>query len=120
MSSHRMQRVSELIKQEVSEIIRRDIDSESVGMVTVTSCEVASDLKTARVYISVIGDAGKQAAALELLERHRGHIQRTLGRSVVLKYIPHLAFYIDESMERADRIERILDEIEHEKPPGEV
>ena len=115
-----MQRVSELVKQEVSEIIRRDVASESVGMLTVTGCEVASDLKTARVYISVIGDAGKQAAALALLERHRGHIQRVLGRSVVLKYIPHLSYYIDESMERAERIERILGQIEHEKPPDEA
>ncbi len=120
MSSHRMQRVSELVKQEVSEIIRRDVSSESVGMLTVTGCEVASDLKTARVYVSVIGGANKQAAALALLERHRAHIQRTLGRSVVLKYIPHLSFYIDDSLERADRIERILDEIEHEKPPSEA
>lgn len=119
MSSHRMQRVSELVKQEVSEIIRRDIASESIGMITVTGCEVASDLKTARVYISVIGDAGKHAAALALLERQRGRIQRALGRSIVLKYIPHLAFHIDESVERADRIERILGEIEHAKPAGE-
>ena len=120
MCSHRMQRVSELVMQEVIEIIRRDVSSESVGMLTVTGCEVASDLKTARVYVSVIGGANKQAAALALLERHRAHIQRTLGRSVVLKYIPHLSFYIDDSLERADRIERILDEIEHEKPPSEA
>lgn len=119
MSTHRMQRVSELVKQEISEIIRRDVASESVGMITVTGCEVASDLKTARAYISVIGGADKQAAALALLERHRGRIQRALGRAVVLKYIPHLAFHIDESVERADRIERILDEIEHEKPTAE-
>lgn len=119
MSTHRMQRVSELVKQEVSEIIRRDVASENVGMITVTGCEVASDLKTARVYISVIGDADKQAAALALLERHRGHIQRDLGRAVVLKYTPHLAFHIDETPERADRIEKLLNEIEHEKPAGE-
>lgn len=119
MSTHRMQRVSELVKQEVSEIIRRDVACEDVGMITVTACEVASDLKTARVYVSVIGDADKQADALALLERHRGHIQRALGRAVVLKYIPHLAFHIDESIERADRIERILDQIEHEKPTNE-
>ena len=119
MSTLRMQRVSELVKQEVSEIIRRDIASETIGMITVTGCEVASDLKTARAYISVIGDAAKQAAALALLERHQGHIQRALGRAVVLKYVPHLTFYIDDSIERAGRIEKILDEIEHEKPAGE-
>ena len=119
MSTHRMQRVSELVKQEVSAIINRDVASEGVGMITVTSCEVASDLKTARVYLSVIGGADKQTAALALIERHRGHIQRGLGRAVVLKYTPHLAFYIDESVERAGRIEKLLNEIELEKPAGE-
>jgi len=113
-----MRRVSELVKQEVSEIIRRDIAAGDIGLITVTGCEVAADLKNARVYVSVIGDAAKHAAALALLERHRGHIQHTLGRAVVLKYTPHLHFLIDEGMERGDRILRLLDELDHGKPPA--
>ncbi len=119
MSTYRMRRVSELVKQEVSEIIRRDVATGDIGLITVTGCEVASDLKNARVYVSVIGDAAKQAAALALLERHRGHIQHALGRAVALKYTPHLHFLIDEGMERGERIFRILDELEHEKPSNE-
>lgn len=118
MSSFRMRRVSELVKQEVSQIIRRDVNAGSIGLITITGCEVATDLKTARIYISVIGDGSKQAA-LALLERHRGHIQHELGRAVVLKYTPHLYFHLDESLERGDRILRILDEIERPKPANE-
>lgn len=119
MSSFRMRRVSELVKQEVSEIIRRDIATGDIGLVTVTGCEVATDLKNARVFISVIGDAGKHAAALALLKRHRGQIQHALGRAIVLKYTPYLHFLIDEGMERGDRILRILNELDHDKPPHE-
>lgn len=120
MSSFRIRRVSELVKQEVSEIIRRDIATGDIGLITVTGCEVATDLKNARVYISVIGGSDKQTAALALLHRHQGQIQHALGRAVILKYTPHLHFLIDEGMERGDRILRILDEIEHEKPPHET
>jgi len=119
MSSFRMQRVSELVKQEVSEIIRRDVATGNVGLITVTACEVAPDLKNARVYVSVLGDADKQAAAIALLERHRGRIQHALGRAVVLKYTPHLHFMIDEGVERGDRILRILDELDPEPPSNE-
>ena len=119
MSSFRMRRVSELVKQEISEIIRRDIPIGDIGLITVTACEVASDLKTARVYVSVLGGKEKQAAALALLERQHGHIQHALGRAVVLKYTPHLYFHIDKGIERGDRILRILEEIEREEHPNE-
>ena len=109
-----------MVKQEVSEIIRRDVASGGIGLMTVTACEVASDLKTAKVFVSVIGNAEKQAAALALLESRRGHIQRELGTAVRLKYTPHLYFHIDEAMERGDRIMKILEEIEHEQKPDEL
>ena len=119
MSSYRMRRVSELVKQGISEILCRDIVSGDIGLITVTSCEVASDLKTARVYISVLGGKEKQSAALALLERQHGRIQHALGRTVVLKYTPHLHFYLDESLERGDRILKILDQIEQASHPDE-
>ncbi|MCX7826764.1 MAG: 30S ribosome-binding factor RbfA [Verrucomicrobiae bacterium] len=119
MSSFRMRRVSELVKQEISEIIRRDVATGDVGLITVTGCEVASDLKTARVYVSVLGGKEKQAAAMALLERQHGHIQHALGRAVVLKYTPQLHFHMDDSLERGDRVLRILDEIERDNHPDE-
>jgi len=110
----RMRRVSELIKQEVSEIVRRDVSAGDIGLITVTGAEVASDLKTARVYISLIGPKAKQASAVHLLQRQRAHIQHELGKRVVLKYIPHLEFEYDDSLERGDRLLQIMDELQKE------
>lgn len=110
----RIRRVSELIKQEVSEIVRRDVSSGDIGLITVTGAEVASDLKSAQVFISVIGPKAKRSSAIELLQRQRAHIQHELGKRVVLKYLPHLEFVYDDSLERGDRLLQIMDEIEKE------
>ncbi len=110
----RIRRVSELIKQEVSEIVRRDVASGDIGFITITGAEVASDLKTARVYFSMIGPKSNREAARQLLQRHRAHIQHELGKQIVLKYLPHLEFVYDESLERGDRLLHLLDEIEKE------
>jgi ribosome-binding factor A len=111
----RIRRVSELIKQEVSEIVRRDVSTGNVGFITVTGAEVAADLKTARVYVSMIGPKANRGAAIALLQRQRAHIQHELGRRIVLKYTPHLEFVYDDSLERGDRLLQIMDEIDKEK-----
>lgn len=109
-----MQRVSELIKQEVSEIIRRDVVSGDIGFITVTGAEVAADLKTARIYFSMIGPKANRGAAHGLLQRNRGHIQHELSKRIVLKFLPHLEFIYDESLERGDHLLQLMDELEKE------
>jgi ribosome-binding factor A len=111
----RLRRVSELVKREVSEIVRRDVPSGNVGLITVTGAEVASDLKTARVYFSMIGPKSNRGAAMALLQRQRAHIQHELGERIVLKYLPHLEFVYDDSLERGDRLLQIMEEIDKEK-----
>mgnify|MGYP001161867683 CR=1 FL=1 len=115
----RIRRVSELVKQEVSEIVRRDVSTDDIGLITVTAVEVASDLKTARIYVSLIGPKSKRAAAVHLLQRQRAHIQNELGKRIVLKYLPHLEFMYDDSLERGDRLLQIMDEIEKESEEKE-
>jgi ribosome-binding factor A len=110
----RIRRVSELVKQEVSEIVRRDVSTGDLGLITVTGAEVASDLKTARVYVSMIGPKAKRGDAIHLLQRQRLHIQNELRKRIVLKYIPHLEFEYDDSLERGDRLLQIMDELEKE------
>jgi len=110
----RIRRVSELIKQEVSEIVRRDVAAGDIGFITITGAEVAADLKTARVYFSMIGPKANREKALHLLRRNRGHIQHELGKQIVLKYTPHIEFTYDESLERGDHLLQILDELEKE------
>ncbi len=110
MSTHRIERVSELVKQQVSEIIQ-ELTLTDCGFITVTAAKVSPDLKDGRIYISVIGSAEKQRRALDTLASLHGHIQRELGSRIILKYTPHLAFVLDETEARAERIEHLLDEL---------
>src|SRR5881392_1151593 len=107
---HRLLRVNELLKRELSTIIRREITFEGV-LVTVNQVDVTPDLKFAHAYISVLGKEG-QAAAMTKLEENRTVLQSALGRSVTLKYTPHLVFHLDDSIERGARVFEILREIE--------
>jgi ribosome-binding factor A len=117
MSSHRIKRVSELVKREVSEIIQ-ELNLTGCGFLTVTAAEVSPDLKEGRVYLSVIGSAEQKQRALDALGRQHGHIQGELGHRIVLKYTPRLKFVLDETEARAVHIEQLLDELEG-KPPDE-
>lgn len=110
MSTHRVERVSELVKQQVSEIIQ-ELTLTGCGFVTVTAAEVSPDLKDGRIYVSVIGSAEQQRAAIDTLTAQHGHIQHELGRRIVLKYMPRLTFVLDDTEARAERIEHLLDEL---------
>jgi ribosome-binding factor A len=107
---HRLLRVNELVKRELSAIIARDIVFEN-ALVTVSHVNVTRDLKNAHVYISILGSE-KPAAILEKLEARRTALQTTLARHVVLKYTPHLVFHQDDSIERGVRVIEILQKIE--------
>ena len=119
--SLRLERVRELVKRELGEVIRREIPLDQAGLVTVNDVVVASDLHTATVYIGIVGDASQRKRALELLHENRKRIQGLLGHAIVLKYTPHLRFVVDESVERGNRVLRIMEELENttqvETPP---
>ncbi len=110
MSQRRVQRVSELVKQQISEIVQQ-LYLADCGFVTVTAAAVSPDLREGRVYVSVIGTAEQQQAALAALEQQHSHIQHELSRRVILKYTPRLKFVLDETESRAQRIEHLLDEL---------
>ena len=107
---HRLLRVNELLKRELSIAITRDLTFEG-ALVTVTQVDVTPDLKSAHVFVSVLG-AEKPFAVTEKLEENRVMLQTELSRKVVLKYTPHLIFHLDNSTERGSRIIEILQEIE--------
>jgi len=110
MSTHRIKRVCELVKQEVSEIIQ-GLNLTDCGFITVTAAVISPDLKDGRVYISVIGTKENKSHALEALESNHGAIQNELAHRIVLKYTPRLRFLLDETEEQAERIEHLLDEL---------
>jgi ribosome-binding factor A len=110
---HRLLRVNELLKRELSSLLVREMTFEDL-LVTVNQVDVTPDLKLAHVYVSVLGENGR-AEVLPKLEANRAALQAALSKHVVLKYTPHLVFHLDDSIERGSRVLEILQEIE---PPA--
>lgn len=112
MKYNRMQRVNELIKRELGMLCERDVVSEIHGLLTVTSVDTAPDLRTATVNFSVLGSDEDRKHALDVLRKHRRRLQAELNRRVELKFTPVLTFRIDRSLEAADRVLTILDDLD--------
>ena len=115
----RTERVSELILQEVSLIIRKEVKDPGVGFVTLIAVEVSDDLRNARIYISVMGDEKEKKTSLRALNRARGFIRSSFGSKVRLKYLPEMTFFLDRSLDRVKRINDILREIGDSEEPEE-
>jgi ribosome-binding factor A len=116
--SLRSERVRELLKRELGEIIRREIPMSEAGLITVNEVGVAADLKSAIVFVGVIGTPDQRKKAAVLLEKEAKRFQGMIGRAVVLKYTPHLKFEVDEAIERGHRVLAILDELEKSTDSG--
>lgn len=117
MASHRLLRVRELLKREIGEAIRREIPVQQAGLVTVNDVDVAGDLKTAKVYLGLLGTTEQKKTALKMLADQRTRIQALMAKTVVLKYTPRLQFVVDESVDRGNRVLRIIEELEKTLPP---
>jgi ribosome-binding factor A len=116
----RLQRVNQLIREEISHLIQRELKDPRLGFVTVTEVDVAKDLRTAKVYVSVLGSESEWRASLEALESARGFIRSWLTPRLRLRAIPHLSFLPDRSMAHAAHIQTVLEELRAaERPAGE-
>jgi ribosome-binding factor A len=109
---HRLARVNEVIKRELSEIISREITFGAQTLVTVHSVDIAPNLRQCHVFVSVIGKPAQIKRALDELTAHRSLLQRELAKRVVLKYTPHLTFKLDESIERGSRVLEIMQDLD--------
>ena len=112
MPSLRMQRVGELLKRAIGEVIRREFPVSEAGLVTVNDVDVAGDLHSAVVFISILGTVEQQKRGFGLLLRHRKRIQGLVARAVVLKYTPTLRFLMDDSVVRGNRVLEIMEQLE--------
>jgi ribosome-binding factor A len=113
--SVRTDRIASLIKELVSEIFQQNFSMEEFGLMTVTEVRVSPDLKLAKVYISILGDAERKKKTFALLEVEKSFVRSELGRQLRLKYTPSLSFYLDESLDHAMRIEDLIRQI-HKSP----
>lgn len=116
MPTHRHERVRELVKREIGEAIRREIPVDQAGLVTVNDVVMSGDLKSALVFISILGGAEQQRTGFALLQSHRMRIQDLVAKAVVLKYVPRLRFTMDDSVARGNRVLQILEELEKQSP----
>lgn len=110
--NRRAARVRELLKHQVAECLRREITIDEAGLLTVNDVGLASDLKSATVFIGFVGSAAQRRRAPLLLAERAGRIRMLVGAAVRLKYTPDLKFQLDDSIEKGNRVLAILDELE--------
>ena len=108
---HRLLRVNELLKRELSTIITREMTFDGV-LVTLNQVDVTPDLKHAHVYVSVLGKERRRRQRWRSSRSIARSFRAALAKSVVLKYTPHLVFHLDDSIERGARVFEILQQIE--------
>lgn len=104
----RPDRVGDQIRQELAELIAREVHDPGIGFLTITRVRVTPDLQNARVYYTALGDETARKETGRALGRATPFLRRHIGKRLRLKHVPELEFFYDESIERQDRIERIM------------
>lgn len=109
MASSRMRRVNEVMREVLGTAISSELQDPRIGFVTVTAVDTSPDLRHARVHVSVLGDDSDREATLAALRSSHGVLQAAINAELRMKRTPALSFLYDDSVERADRITRMLD-----------
>jgi ribosome-binding factor A len=120
MNNLRHERVRELLKREIGEAVRREFHVDACGLISVNDVDVAGDLKSAVVFISIFGNADQQKHGIQVLNEHRIRIQGLVGKSVILKFTPTLKFVFDDSIVRGNKVLQIIEELEKSAPAGDA
>jgi len=113
--SHRVERIQEQVREEVSQMLATEVRDPGVGLVTVTRAKVTADLSLARIYWTIIGDANERKKTQKALERASGFVRHLLAERLTLRRSPEVKFIFDESVAAQDRIEQIIQEIHAEE-----
>jgi ribosome-binding factor A len=111
----RPERVGDQIRQELAQLLARDVQDPGIGFLTITRVKVSPDLQLARVFYTTIGDEKARKETERALGRATPFLRRQIGSRLRLKNVPELSFMYDKSIEQQDRIERILQDIQAER-----
>lgn len=119
MKNTRSERLSGEFQKEISSVISTKLRNKFPGLsaiISVTEADIAPDLKSAKIYISIFdADAEKSKTSFEIIKQNAGYIRHELAMVMRLRTVPELRFYLDESMEYGSKIDRILNELEADK-----
>lgn len=117
MPSRRIEKVNELIREEISRLLTRETkDPRLSGVISITEVDTSPDLQFAKIYVSILGSEEQRNTSLAVLQGASGFLRRELYERLSLRRTPQLTFALDNSMERGDRILRLL----HQIDSGEV
>jgi len=106
-----------LLKREIGEAIRREVRIEEGGLINVNDVDISSDLRQATVILGFYGTNAQQRNALNLVNASRLRIQDWVARAVIMKFTPRLRFVLDDSIERGNRVLRLMEDLDKETPP---
>ncbi len=113
--SRRVDRINGLLREEISRLLSREIkDPRLSGLLTITQVRTSSDLRNAKVYLSVLGNDEANTTALQGIQSAATFLRKQLRERLRLKYVPFLTFEIDDSMETSDHIFRLMDQARQE------
>jgi len=115
MGQLRVEKVQELIKQELSKMILTELKDPGIGFVTVTQVEATGDLRSAKVYLSLLGSDEQKAQTWQALQRALGHMRSEIGKRIRLRLTPELSLHLDESLDYSSHIQEILLKIKAEE-----
>jgi ribosome-binding factor A len=119
MEGKRSDRVADLVRKEISEMLVRTIKDPRIGFVTITRVTVTEDCRLARVYYSVVGTIEEKGQATKGLDSAKGYIRRELGHRMKLKYTPELIFQFDPSVEYSIHMEELIHHLQEEREKKE-
>ena len=115
MGQLRMEKVQELMKQEISKIILQDLKDPRIGFVTVTAVDVSSDLRNAKIYVSLMGSEQQIADCWRGLQSSLGFLRREVGHRVRLRYTPALTLALDKSVDYSVHIQELLQQFKKDE-----
>jgi len=115
VTEYRVERLSELIKEEFGQILQRGLKDPRIGFVSVTDVEVSHDYSHVKIFVSILGDEEAKKTAMEGLQSAKGFIRTELGKRIRMRHTPEVHIIADDSIERGTRIMELLNEVNKEK-----
>jgi len=111
--SRRLEKVTRFLQQEVSDVIRNKVSDPRIrGLLTVTRVEVAADLRSAKIFLSILGvDDTQQKLTIKAIEHAAGHIQSCMAGRLTMRTCPTLSFFLDDSLKKGFQIIRLIDQL---------
>jgi len=113
--SHRVERISEQIREELSQMLATEVGDPGIGLVTVTRVKVTGDLSLARAYWTIMGSTAERKKTAVALRRATPYLRHLLSTRLTLRRVPELQFLFDHSVAAQDRVEQILQELHAEE-----